>query len=548
MLFGVGCTPNEGGDAKTDSAPVELTLSKTEVAVGLEGDTVQFDVTSNADWVVTADQEGVEVTPATGKKNGTVTVTVPASTTVRTVNVTVTATKNRWYPELGQSYPDSTTATFVIYQNTAGEIVEGGIASIKEAGTHEVENAWVVATSSKSFLMTDASGAYILVFLNAAPNVTVGQVVNVSGEVELSDKSGLLQFKSTATVTPTGDTVTVGHGTPKNLTEYDALYAYCKNVEYVYAEMKAKLTVNGSYYNLYYDGKDGFDDYKGSISYPTTEIANKLKSLDGAYVVVRGYMVGISGTVYANIVALEVEVDASHPVLSAENILGVSADGVENATHNIVVAALDQVTATPDGTVVTAASVSGNVLTYTVAANAGEAREGSIVLSGEGVESVTVSVFQRGVSLGDGTVVDDVLNLAFTGVTGTSYTDWSGKTGTSGAVYAGQSAGDKSSIQLRSKNSNSGVITTVSGGKLRKVVVTWHAETADGRTLDIYGSTTAYTSPTDLYDDAKKGTKLGSIVKGTSTELEIFGDYEYIGLRSNNSAMYLTDITISWEQ
>ena len=396
MLFGVGCTPDEGGDAATDSAPVELTLSKTEVAVGLEGDTVQFDVTSNADWVVTADQEGVEVTPATGKKNGTVTVTVPASSSVRTVNVTVAATKNRWYPELGQSFPDATTATLVIYQNMAGEIVEGGIASIKEAGTHEVEGAWVVATSSKSFLMTDASGAYILVFLNAAPSVTVGQVVNVSGEVELSDKSGLLQFKSTATVTPTGDTVTVGHGTPKNLTEYDALYAYCKNVEYAYAEMKAKLTVSGSYYNLYYDGKDGYDDYKGSISYPTTEIANELKSLNGAYVVVRGYMVGISGNVYANIVALEVEVDASHQVLSAENISGVSADGVENATHNIVVTALDQVTATPDGTVVTAASVEGNVLTYTVAANTGEARQGSIVLSAEGVESVTIKVAQLG--------------------------------------------------------------------------------------------------------------------------------------------------------
>ena len=201
-----------------------------------------------------------------------------------------------------------------------------------------------------------------------------------------------------------------------------------------------------------------------------------------------------------------------------------------------------------DGVIVTAASVNGNVLTYTVAANDGPSREGKITLSAAGVADVVVSVFQKGVQTGDVDVVDDVLNLAFTGVSGTNYTDWSGKVGDSGAVYAGQSAGDKSSIQLRSKNNNSGIVTTTTGGKARKVVVTWHADTAAGRTLDIYGSNEAYTSPTELYGDNQKGTKLGSIVKGTSTELEIIGDYAFIAMRSKESAMYLTDITISWEK
>ena len=50
-----------------------------------------------------------------------------------------------------------------------------------------------------------------------------------------------------------------------------------------------------------------------------------------------------------------------------------------------------------------------------------------------------------------------------------------------------------------------------------------------------------------MYDNSKQGTKLGTIVKGTSTELTIEGDYEYIGLRSNSGAMYLTSITITWE-
>ena len=142
--------------------------------------------------------------------------------------------------------------------------------------------------------------------------------------------------------------------------------------------------------------------------------------------------------------------------------------------------------------------------------------------------------------------VTDTLNLSTTGMSGTTYGTWSGKKSESNAVWAGQSAGDKSSIQLRSNNSNSGVISTVSGGKVAKIIISWHADTADGRTLNVYGKNTAYTNPTELYDSSKQGEKLGVIVKGTTTELEISGDYEYIGLRSNSGAMYITEIKIVW--
>ena len=40
---------------------------------------------------------------------------------------------------------------------------------------------------------------------------------------------------------------------------------------------------------------------------------------------------------------------------------------------------------------------------------------------------------------------------------------------------------------------------------------------------------------------------MGSIVYGTSTTLNITGDYEYVGLRSSNGAMYLTELQITWE-
>lgn len=139
----------------------------------------------------------------------------------------------------------------------------------------------------------------------------------------------------------------------------------------------------------------------------------------------------------------------------------------------------------------------------------------------------------------------DKLTQSWTGITETSYSNWTGKTLNSSAVYAGNSAGGNSSIQLRSSNSNSGIVTTASGGKATKVVVEWNTNTSADRTLDIYGKNSAYSAATDLYGD-NKGTKLGSIVKG-STELTISGDYEYIGLRSNSGAMYLTSVTITWE-
>jgi len=144
------------------------------------------------------------------------------------------------------------------------------------------------------------------------------------------------------------------------------------------------------------------------------------------------------------------------------------------------------------------------------------------------------------------TEITDVLNRELTGVTSTSYTGWEGKTSNSDAVYAGNSAGGNESIQLRSNNSNSGIITTASGGTLTNVTVIWNSNTNDGRTLNVYGSHSAYISPTELYNDETDGDLLGTIVKGESEELAISGSYEYLGLRSASGAMYLTEIDITW--
>ena len=144
--------------------------------------------------------------------------------------------------------------------------------------------------------------------------------------------------------------------------------------------------------------------------------------------------------------------------------------------------------------------------------------------------------------------VTDVLNRSLIGVTGTSYTDWSGKTSNSDAVYAGNSAGGSSSIQLRATNP-SGIVSTTSGGKVRRVIVEWNNNaTAAGRILQIYGKNTPYTSAADLYNSNTRGTLLGTIAFNNGNQfVNISDDYQYIGLRSSNGAMFLTEIQIYWE-
>ena len=149
--------------------------------------------------------------------------------------------------------------------------------------------------------------------------------------------------------------------------------------------------------------------------------------------------------------------------------------------------------------------------------------------------------------------VTDVLDRAFTGVTenSTNYVDWS-KGSNSGAVYAGNSAGGNNSIQIRTTNSNSGIVTTTSGGKAKKITVTFNSTTSTTkeRILQIYGKNTAYESTTDLYDDNKKGELLASVkhVKSPTThELTWEGDYEFIGIRSKADAIYIDKIEIEWE-
>ena len=145
--------------------------------------------------------------------------------------------------------------------------------------------------------------------------------------------------------------------------------------------------------------------------------------------------------------------------------------------------------------------------------------------------------------------VTDVLTWEALGLDGSStgYNEYTGKKITSNAVYSVlASSGKGKYIQFRTTNNNSGIITTTSGGIIKSVAIEWAENTDASRVLKVYGSNTAYTNTTDLYGD-NKGTEIASFAKSDGDKtVEITGEYEYIGFRSENAAMYINKITIVW--
>ena len=133
-----------------------------------------------------------------------------------------------------------------------------------------------------------------------------------------------------------------------------------------------------------------------------------------------------------------------------------------------------------------------------------------------------------------------------------TYSNWT-CSGNQNIDYVGNSGGKFNSIQLRvssGEQAKSGIVAKNSNSAIlaKKVIVKWNSNNVSGRTIEVYGSNTAYTDVADLYGD-NKGTKLGEIafndgyvVKG----LTISENYQYIGLKSKSGAAYLDEIDIQW--
>ncbi|MBQ9886976.1 MAG: hypothetical protein IJM37_08995 [Lachnospiraceae bacterium] len=155
--------------------------------------------------------------------------------------------------------------------------------------------------------------------------------------------------------------------------------------------------------------------------------------------------------------------------------------------------------------------------------------------------------------------VTDVITVDDTNAPKQVYVDWTAQKSDdnnieSDAVYSGNTSKNYGAIQMRSKNSNSGIVTTESGGYVHKIKVYW-SDVNGERSIKVYGSNTAYSSPQDLYNNETQGILLGTFSyydaeyhRSTETsELIIEEDYLYIGIRSSYGALYLDSIEFQWD-
>ena len=160
----------------------------------------------------------------------------------------------------------------------------------------------------------------------------------------------------------------------------------------------------------------------------------------------------------------------------------------------------------------------------------------------------TASRFSVNMSTAEETTVD-LITLSTTGVSGGSYVDWSGKTVTTSAVYAGNSSASSGLIQLRN-GYYSGIYTTASGGLISKLEITW-GSTYSGNKVYLYGKNVPYNSSTELLDPASKGTKLGEISYGgpntTGSIDNISGYYEYICILATGGTITLNQLKVYWK-
>ena len=191
--------------------------------------------------------------------------------------------------EGGEGGDENEGETDVTYK-TIAEVLAAGAGEAATKGT-------VVATYARGFLMSDETGT-ILVYLNAAPAVTVGDAVTVSGKT--STYGGLLQFAAGSTVEKTG-TATVTHPAA-TVMDGAAMDAYLSAPVVKYVEYTGTLTINGNYYNV---AVEGATTAIGSIQYPQDAIKKNLTS--GSVVKVTGYTIGTSSSKYVNTMAVKVE-------------------------------------------------------------------------------------------------------------------------------------------------------------------------------------------------------------------------------------------------
>lgn len=442
---------------------------------------------------------------------------------------------------------------YYISHVAAPEVQVSTVAQINasEKGTIVKAEGTVVAKSKKGFMLADANKDAIYVNVNDIPDVEVGNKVTVEGAKD--SYYGTHRISSPEFVVTDNTTAAPAHPDLNELADavaVDALKTYdnawdgTDYVEVKYFKVTGTLGnsvfVNVGEAERSFKIENSFDSYSG---------------LNGQTVTLTGYIYGYNtNSKYFQVMATSVVFE--NYLIAADVEVAATATSAKIAVKSNT---SWSISGTSDWASLGATSGTGNQeveVTFEAYAATDVDRTATFTLQAEGLEPVTVTLTQKKVAaVVNG--VTDVLDYAFAGMPGTSsYADWSKESSVSGAGYSGNNCqlGENSVkfLQFRSSG-NSGIVTTKSGGKVKKVIVCWTGSdktNTASRSLDVYVSNTAYSAVSDLYDVNKAGTNVGSSVFNTAgqvTEIDIEGEYSFVGLRSKDGAIYISSIKIVWE-
>ena len=123
---------------------------------------------------------------------------------------------------------------------------------------------------------------------------------------------------------------------------------------------------------------------------------------------------------------------------------------------------------------------------------------------------------------------------------------------TADIVYKVNLAISSNALQFRSGTTSAGtphsglVVSKNTKYRVKSINIDWDLTqtTAVDREFNVHTNDKALTHADDLYSS---NTKIGSIKKAETSYSDFEGDVKYIGLRSNNGALYLKKIAIEWE-
>ena len=161
----------------------------------------------------------------------------------------------------------------------------------------------VVAASEKTYLIKTAEGyEYVFVGADATHTIKVGDNVKVDGEASVHNNVPQI-INPTATVASSGNEVTHSSASVLDAAGIDAYNA--ESGLFGYVKVTGLYTKSGNYHNLAFTGASR----KGSLAYPASVPAE----FNGKNVDVTGYFVGISGSVYFNILVTDIQLSAVQP-------------------------------------------------------------------------------------------------------------------------------------------------------------------------------------------------------------------------------------------